>query len=353
VLKILVTAAALLWSGAALADDGPAKPMRLLGDAPTIGEAGPAHFAIDALLSESEEQGETKVDGWFTALPPLVGSGEVTGKCERKHCELSLKLDNGKLTLTGDLGGLSGPAVGAFAVGDDDGPPVTKGAVTFAPFTDTLPGLGELVKPEAVDSAALADMLLWDGAGPAFGGDDPHVIDSFQREDLANWQQQNNRPMTGLLFTADVDLLARQRASAQKAVAWIKLGGPDQGWSAGYSSTLLPKASRVGREQHFDSADGKASLVIVIDPPLSNAEFYALADRLKNENSGQNYSLAGQDLEIDLKKDGRVGKLIYFSREGGLGRMTYTYPEGENPFGDIALQVIESFKVTDAVKPTP
>jgi len=188
VLKILVTAAALLWSGAALADDGPAKPMRLLGDAPTIGEAGPAHFAIDALLSESEEQGETKVDGWFTALPPLVGSGEVTGKCERKHCELSLKLDNGKLTLTGDLGGLSGPAVGAFAVGDDDGPPVTKGAVTFAPFTDTLPGLGELVKPEAVDSAALADMLLWDGAGPAFGGDDPHVIDSFQREDLANWR---------------------------------------------------------------------------------------------------------------------------------------------------------------------
>ena len=64
------------------------------------------------------------------------------------------------------------------------------------------------------------------------------------------------------------------------------LGDAAHGWTAGYPAAVLPKASRAGAEQRFASADGRAVLVVAVDPPLSNDAFDALVERLTADRAG-------------------------------------------------------------------
>jgi hypothetical protein len=370
----IASAAAIALAGAAWADEDAGQPLRLLGDAPAIGEAGPAHFVIDALVKPGFDRGEADVTGWFaSAAPPATDSGELQGKCIDGHCELTVDLDSRKIALIGDLIGRTGPVQGRFEVsGDLAADKLTKGAASFTPFADTVPGLGELVGPGAIDSEALDDLLLWAGIKPAFGDDQPHPLEDFQHEHLASWQQDNARPVNGLLFTADLALLKAQRDKAQKDVGWKSLGGGDLGWSAGYPDALLPLASRNGGEQRFASTDGKAELVVAIDPPLSDADFDALGDKLSGgggdfnakwnrmihqlttpDPTNRDYARSNGDMRISYVDGGKAVSQVFYNRKGGLARLIFTYPDGDNPFSAIDSIITYSLRASDDMKPRP
>jgi hypothetical protein len=326
-----------------------------------IGGAGPSHFVIDAIAKPGFERGETEVSGWFaSAAPPLNDSGEVAGKCAQGRCELTADLDGRKITFSGALIGATGSVQGRFEVsGDLAAEQLTKGSATFTLFTDTVPGLGDLVKPDAIDSRELDDLLLWAAISPAFGDDRSHPIESFQHEHIASWQQSNERPINGLLLVEDLELLKDQRDKAQKAAGWKTVGGVDQGWSAGYPTALLPVASRKGAEQHFASADGKAELVVEIGPALSDDDFDALSDRLHEEASTTadantlNFARTGPDIDYAYTKAGKAFESVYYNRKRGLARLTYVHPAGEGPLSDIAGPIAGSLRMSDADSAAP
>lgn len=354
---VALSAAALLLPQTARAADTPGTPLRLIGEAPALDAGGLGRFVIDARVTRDEGETHSEVHGWFATLPPPSQSVEVSGSCVGKSCELSIALDSHKLKLSGEMIDLARPASGQFETADNDPamPLAPKGAATLTPFADAVPGLGELAKPDAVDSRMLDDLLLWAGTNPAFGDDDAHPIDDFQRDHLAGWQRDNNRPETGLLFVADLDLLTAQRAAVQKTAGWVRLGGADQGWSAGYPAALLPLATREGAEHRFVSADGKASLVIAIDPPLSDADFDALVDKVRalggGEDSHRSFTRSQGDLETSFVEAGKSVSQVYYNREGGLARLIYTYPDGDNPYANMDSIVTRSLRATDALKP--
>jgi len=352
--SILMTAAALaVLAGAARAAE--VKTMRLVVDAPTL--PGATRFVIEAEVDSDDNWAHSDVKGWFSALPPKTGSGALEGHCEGERCVLSVDLDPGKVKLSGDLMAASGAGKGVLEASDEqEQQSPVKGAATFGPIPNAIPGLGEQVKPDALDSLAFADLLLWAAGTTSIGDDDSHAIDDNQFESLEAWQRQNNRPVIGVLFTGDLDLLTRQRADAQKAVGWVALGGPGRGWSAGYPSKLLPEVSRVGAEQHFTSADGKATLVIAIDPPLSDEDFSAFSDKQtqdRPDRSENNYNRSGPDLNISYVEKDRAVSAVYFNRKGGLARLIYTYPKGGNPYADANSEVTLSLRATDDIKPAP
>ncbi len=362
--KIIAATFAVVWAvaltGGAQADESsPGTVLRLIGDAPALGQEGPAHFVIDARVTKDEGETHGEVKGWFTTLPPQSTSAEVEGSCVDRTCELTVDLSVHKLTLSGEMIGLSGKTQGRFKTSDNDpGLPLpAAGAVSFTPFTDTVPGLGELVKPDGIGSWALDDLLQWAGVTRTFGDDDDHPIKDYQYEHLQSWQQSNSLEATGLLLTSGLAQLTTQRAAARKAVGWVTLGGRDLGWSAGYPALLLPKASRAGVEQRFASVDGKASLIIAIDPPLSNDDFDALADKLIHHpepgRTNHDYTRTGPDMEVSSVEAGMVTSTVYYNRETGLARLIFTYPEGDKPFADIDPVVGGSLRVTDALKPAP
>ena len=345
--------------GAASAADDAGMVLRLVGEAPAMGADGPSRFAIDARVTRSEGETHSDVKGWFATLPPQSQSAEVEGSCVGKTCELSVDLSAHKLVLSGEMIGLSARVDGQFKTSDNDpGLPLpAAGPVSFTPFTDTVPGLGELVKPDGISSWALDDVLLWAGVNRTFGDDDDHPIKDYQYEHLVSWQQSNSLPETGLLLTADLARLTTERAAAQKAVGWVILGGRDQGWSAGYPAALLPRASRVGAEQRFASADGKANLVIAIEPPLSDNDFDALVDKLIDHpepgRTNHDYTRTGPDMQVSSVAAGMVTSTVYYNRENGSARLILTYPEGDKRFTDIDAVVSLSLRVTDALKPAP
>jgi hypothetical protein len=356
---LAITLAALVLAGAARAQDEDAgRPLRLLGEAPAIGVAGPTRFVIDATAKKGFDAGETDVEGWFAATSPPApnspyetASGSLDGKCLDGHCVLTAQIEDHKVILHGDLIGAAGAVQGRFEVaGELPADQLTKGAASFTPFTDTVPGLGVLVAANAVDSRALDDLLLWAGIEPAFFDDGVHPMEGFQREHLAQWQRNNNRPGVGLLFAADLALLESQREKAQKDAGWTPLSG--SGWAAGYPAALLPNASRNGSEQRFASADGKASLVVAIDPPISDDDFDKLVDKLTNLPS-KGYTRVGPNMQISTVEAGKATSTYYYNRPGGLARLVYTYPDSDNPYSAIDLIVSRSLRVTDALKPTP
>ena len=353
--------------GAAAADDD-AIVLHLTGDAPAAAENGPRHFVINATLSKDDEG--YSVSGWLAVLPPgaepAASSNELKGGCVKKHCDLTVDLNNSTVNIGADVDGHTGLANGKFEIAAIPGfQEASGGPITFRPFTDSVPGLGELVRPDAIDSRTLDDLLMWAGTGHGFQGtDDVHPIDNDEQETLASWQIQNQKPMTGLLFVADLALLTSQRADAQKAVGWTTLGGQGLGWSAGYPAKLLPAASRNGAEQRFASADGKATLVVTIDPPMGNEEFNTAMEKLINDEvpgqTDRNYALGGDNMQISYTEGGDRVSAYYYRRGGGVARLMLRYPApaenaqpGQNPIDDIASTIAGSFRVGDAVKPAP
>ncbi|MDB5482609.1 MAG: hypothetical protein JWO83_3662 [Caulobacteraceae bacterium] len=354
-LAAAVATGAVLCGFAAFAEPPPFRSLRLIGAAPDAHDPVPAAFVIDARLKPGDGEFQTTLEGWFAAVAAPAASGEVSGSCVEKHCALTVDLDGAKLALTGDFGDAAGPVPARYVVKDDQDKSAQNGAATLTPLGGAVPGLGALAAPGAIDQADFDDLLMWAHETVSAGSapTDP-VPGSFQHESLATWQQAKGRLATGLIFAADLDQLRAERAAAAKDTGWTPLGDAAHGWSGGYPAALLPKTDPAGAEQRWASADGKARLVIAIDPPMSSDAFDAFVDTATADRTGRNHvntTRVNGDLEYRFEEDGVVTVGAYHNREGGLARLVLTYPadrgEAFEPF-EVILQ--RQFKAGDDLK---
>jgi hypothetical protein len=244
----------------------------------------------------------------------------------------------------------SGPIVGKAVFGDDGAPAEAR----FTIVSGTATELGELAGPDAITAAELRDLLAWNGSPAGFSnaeGDGPPG--DFERGALAVWQGSAGRPASGLVLVEDLKAL-REGAAAEKArCGWTPLGEPERGWSAGYPAALLPQQSLAGAERSFASADGKARLVVAIEPPMSEEAFDAVveqetADRPGREDVG--YTRVNDDMEVSFTESGVRTVKAWHNRPGGLARLVYSYPAGEETYARYDTILARSLRVTDAFK---
>jgi hypothetical protein len=349
---------AVALAGQAAAADPP-RTLRLVGEAPAAPDGAPRAFVIDVVVSDGDSDMQTTLEGWLASTVAPALSGEATGACIETHCTLTANLES-KLTITGDFGAASGPTPAHFSLKDDGDKLVGEGAASLRPLGDQLAGFGALAEPGAVSARELNDLLTWshgDSVLDLSAADEPP--DSSQRDSLATWQGQQGRLATGLIFTADLDQLRAAEAAAKRAAGWTVLGDADHGWSAGYPATLLPKISHAsgkdGAEQRFASADGKATLRLVVGPPMSDDAFDAFVEKAtadRDSRSEVNEIRANGDLELRYIERGVVNVDAYHNRAGGMARIEFTYPQSASdtyaPYESI-LQ--EALTVTDDLKP--
>ena len=127
-----------------------------------------------------------------------------------------------------------------------------------------------------------------------------------------------------------------------------------EAWSGGYPSALLPKADPAGTEQRWASADGKARLVIAIDPPMSSDAFDAFVDTATADRTGRNHvntTRVNGDLAYRFEEDGVVTVGAYHNREGGLARLVLTYPaDRREAFAPFEVILQRQFKAGDDLK---
>jgi hypothetical protein len=345
-----------LCAAVASAQTPPAKILRLQGEAPSAADPAPKTFIIDAQVTPGDSDFQTTIDGWFAASAEPAMSGEVSGSCVQAKCVLSAEVENGKFVLTGDFGDAAGPVAVHFVVKDGDDKTVQEGAATLAPLAEPIPGLGQLAAPDAINEIQLDDLLVWNGQTVSTGSppsDGPPSGD--QREALATWQGQKGRLATGLIFTADLTELRADADAARKKVGWTPLGDAAHGWSAGYPAAILPKASRAGAEQHFASADGKAMLVVAVDPPMTSDAFDAFVDKVSADRDGRtdvNTVRVNGDLEMSYVEGGVATTAAYHNRDGGLARLVFTYPvKAKDLYEPYETILQHSLTVTDDLKP--
>jgi hypothetical protein len=348
-MKLGFWAAAVAVGGGA-AHAGEARPLRLVGEAPSLGERAPKRFIIDATVEPGDAPFRSEVKGWLAALPPDMGSGEVSGSCVEEACAISADLDDGTLALTGPLMATSGPIAGKAKLGDDG----ATGEARFTILTGMSTELGELAAPGAVGSTELRDLLAWNGSPTGFSNaEDDGPPGDFEREALAMWQQPVGKPMSGLILVADLQAL-RDGARAEKAKAgWTPIGDPARGWSCGYPAALLLQAGRSGAEQSFASADGKARLVVAIDPASSDEAFDALVEEETADHAGREdvgYTRVNGDMEVSYTEKGVRTIKAWHSRREGLARLAYSFPAGDETYGRYDTILARSLKVTDALK---
>lgn len=347
-IAILAAGALALPARAAFAEE--ARSLRLTGEAPALADPAPKRFILDLMVTPGDAPFKSEVSGWLAALPPDTGSGEVTGSCVEDACAVSADLDEGKLALTGPLMARTGPIAGKATFGDG-GP---TGEARFTVVTGATTELGDLAAPGALSAGELRELLLWNGAPAGFSnieGDGP-PSDS-ERGALAVWQGSTGRPATGLIFAQDLQAL-RQGAEAEKAKGgWTPIGDPARGWSAGYPAALLPQASGSGQERRFQSADGKAQLVMAIEPARSDEAFDALVEEETADHPGREdvgYTRVNGDMEVSYTEKGVRMAKAFHARPGGLARLIYSYPAGDEAYAKYETILVRSLKVTDAFK---
>lgn len=295
-----------LVSHTAFADGAAPKFVRLIGAASTATDPVPNTFVLDLQVKPGDGDTQSDIEGWFASIAAPAVSGEVSGHCVEQHCAVTIAVPNAKLTLTGPLADLAGGAA-HYGVKDDDGKETQSGAVTLSALTGPVPGLGVLAAPDAINEADLDDLLMWGEQSVSTGSPPTGALPSdTQHEALASWQESKDRLATGLIFTADLDQLRAERTAAQKAAAWTPLGDPTHGWSAGYPAALLPVA---GPAHSFSSADGRARLIVAIDPPMTSDAFDALVEKLTADRPGRgniNSVRTNGDLEMRFEEAGVV-----------------------------------------------
>jgi hypothetical protein len=354
--RVLAIGLALgLAAHAAWAQTPAARPLRLVGEASGMADPGPKTFVIDALVTAGDSDTQSSIEGWLAATAEPAASGEVTGSCVEQHCTITADLDESKLTLTGDFGAPAGPVTARFTLKDSDDKSLGTGSATLRPLSGPIGDLGPLADPGAVSAAQLDELLMWSqqsvSSGSAPDPDDPPS--SFQRETLATWQNDKGRLATGLIFVADLDQLRADEAAARRTAGWTVLGDAEHGWSGGYPAAQLPNATRKGAERRFASADGKAVLVVAIDPPMSDDAFDAFVDKMSSDAGRDEVSntRVNGDLEVRYRERGVVTVAAFHNREGGLARLVFTYPAAReadlSPY-DAILQ--RSFVATDDLK---
>ena len=339
----------------AFADPPPIRSLRLIGASPDAHDPAPTAFVIDARLKPGDGEFQSTLEGWFAAIAAPAGSGEVSGTCVEKRCALTVDLDGSKLALTGDFADAAGPVPARFVLKDDQDKPVQTGAATLNPLPGAVPGLGALAAADAIDEADFDDLLMWahETASAGSAPSDP-VPSSYQHEALATWQQEKGRLATGLIFAADLDQLRAERAAARRSAGWTPLGDAAHGWSGGYPAALLSKVDPAGAEQRYASADGKARLVVSVDPPMSSDAFDAFVETATADRPGRdhvNTTRVNSDMEFRFEEGGVVTVAVYHNREGGLARLVLTYPAARShtfePF-EVILQ--RQFKVGDDLR---
>ena len=345
-----------LCAATAWAQTPPAKTLRLQGEAPSATDPAPKVFIIDAQVTAGDNDYQTTIDGWFASSAQPAASGEVSGSCVQTKCVLSATVENGKFVLTGDFGAAAGPVAAHFVVKDGDDKTVQEGAATLAPLAQPVPGLGMLAAPDAVNEIQLDDLLVWNDQNVSAGSPpSDEAPSSSQREALAAWQEQKGRLATGLIFTTDLTELRADADAARKKAGWTPLGDAAHGWSAGYPAAILPKASRIGAEQRYASADGKAMLVIAVDPPMTSDAFDAFVDKISADRDGRsdvNTVRVNGDLEMSYVEGGDATTAAYHNRDGGLARLVFTYPvKAKDLYEPYETILQHSLTVTDDLNP--
>jgi hypothetical protein len=352
--RLWVGAALAVWAtaGAALADD--ARSVRLVGAAPGAEDPAAKAFVLDLTVTKGDGAFQQAVGGWYAALPPAVGSGEVTGTCVRSQCAIDVDQTGAKLSLSGDFTGAAASA-GRFALADESGKVTAEGAASFSPLAGAVDGVGELAAPDAVGGAELKTLLEWSGVQVSSGNaDPPKWPDDTQREALAGWQNSQGEPMTGLVTAKDLAALRTAALAAKAKTGWTVLGDDKAGWSAGYPAKLLPNASTAGAERRFVSADGKALLTLSVTAPLSDDAFSALVDQLTADAPGRSdktYTRVNGDLALSYVEAGKTVTIACHNREGGLARLSFSRPAGvDDPWGPFDIIMASSLVVSDDLK---
>src|SRR5581483_2252576 len=173
-----------------------------VGEAPGAADPAPAHFVLDLEITPGDSAFQSEVKGWYAALPPSDGSGAVEGQCVRRQCAVSVDLDAGKLSLTGDLDTPATASQGRWALADSDGKSLGQGEIRLAPIAGPIADLGALTAPGAVSARELRTLLLWSDISQGFDNSGDTEPGDSERDGLASWQQSQGRPMTGLIFEA-------------------------------------------------------------------------------------------------------------------------------------------------------
>ncbi|MBS0411394.1 MAG: hypothetical protein JSR86_15865 [Proteobacteria bacterium] len=354
----LLAAAFAARADIARAEDAP-RILRLIGDAPAAKTGAPRRFVLDLRIKPGDGEFQSAISGWFAGLDDTPPYGGVDGSCVEKHCALTVQVEDGKLALTGDFLDTAGPVAARITVKDEDDKVVDKAAVTLRPLSGPIAGVGALADPGAVDAAELEQLLTWNQQNGPTGQDAGDPPSDSQRETLADWQKSKGRTGTGLILAGDLAELRSGAAAARKAAGWTALGdkapgGKGVGWSAGYPAAVLPRASHAGAEQRFASADGKALLVVALDPPMTGEAFDALVERETGdhpEREGVNYTRVNADMDLRYEEKGVVHVMAWHNRDGALARLSYTYPTaGGDAYSTYDTIIPSSFKVSDEAK---
>jgi hypothetical protein len=343
-------ALALLFAMAAAARADDATSVRLIGTAPSGDDPVPKTFVLDLSVTKGDSAFQSTVTGWFAALPPDMSSDEVSGSCVRSECAVQVSVDGGKLSFSGDFTGARASS-GRFSLTDDDGKAKAEGVTDFKPITGAVGDLGLLAPPDAVTATELRELLLWSDVNQGFNNADDVAPGDSERDGLASWQQSNSKPMTGLIFAADLAALRANAEAARKAAGWTKIEGDKQAWSAAYPAALLPKASGSGSERRFASADGKAVLVVGFDAPMSDDDFSALVDKLTAGGPGrsdQTYTRVNGDMTISYVENGMAVSAAYHDRASGLARLVFSRPKADDKTYELFDALVpDSLKVAD------
>ena len=344
---LLLSVAFVLAAGTASAQEEGRK-LRLVGK----GSApAPASFVIDAVVTKGYEPLQSEVSGWFTALPPDAGAGDISGSCVEDRCVLSVSLDDGKLSLTGDFAkagatSFAGRAILSESYGDAK---TGEAPVTYAAVGEDIPGLGKLAPEGAVSEHELASLVVWAGAPYGFNYTDDGPPGDMERDALAEWQALGERPGRGLILTDQLAALRAEAAAARAKARWTEVAG--KGWKAGYPAALLSPAG----EGRYASADGKASLVYSVSAAVDDDGWDAMVDEAHAEADGrdvQGYTRVNDDMEITLLEGGVRRFSVMHRRPGGVAKAVLSYP-AEAPGGLDAYETIlaREFRVTDELAP--
>src|SRR5690606_35913954 len=138
----------------------------------------------------------------------------------------SVRLEPGKLGLTGDFAGDGGGEAQAVLTDPwSDAPARAPSAVRLTPFGEEAPGLGRLSPRGSIGSHELTDLLAWTGIDLGFSNLDDREPDVRERRGLADWQLAGGRAPSGLLLANDIEALRAEADAARRTAGWAPVPG--------------------------------------------------------------------------------------------------------------------------------
>lgn len=333
-----------------------ARPVRVVVESVNLIGGLQPRFVIDGMITPGENLFHNEVQGWLAALPPGSGSDTLEGSCVEAQCALTAALSSGKMALSADLVSAGPPAMGKLILSDDDGRKIGESPMRITNITGPIPGLGVLAPVNAVGAVELSDILMWNGSPTDFSHVEDGSVGWLQRQALAKWQGDQKRHANGLILKDELAMLRSRADKAKAAARWAAMGGPSQGWTAGYPAALLPRAEVVNRwSKRFSSADGRAVLLVAVQPPMAAKAFDAFVAQQTAERPGvtnRSFTRVNSDMEISYQEDGKVISSAYHNRERGFVRLEFSRPiEGGKVYEPFDMILPRSLRVTDQLAP--